>query len=1096
MNNNKKKESRPFSLKVLLFLVSFLMGSMAFAQNSIQVSGTVQDELGPLPGVSVAIKGTTTGTLTDLDGKFTLNVPNDKAILTFSFLGYVPQSITVGSNKTLNVTMKAEDNSLDEVVVIGYGSVRKKDLTGSTVSVRGSELANIPVTTAAQALSGKAAGVNVIQNSGAPGANVQITVRGGTSITQGTEPLYIVDGFQMENGLQNVDINDIESIDVMKDASATAIYGARGSNGVVLITTKSGKSGKTEVSYNAYVSFNRLGKKLNLLGVEDYVKYQYEYNTLRGNADSFANFFGGDVNASDFYTGAYSRISQEYGNRAGIDWQDLVFGDTGITQNHNLNISGGGEKTKYMLSYNYTGEDGIMEKHDYQKNSIRAKINHELWKGVRLDFASSMQMTKVDGGASLGGKLKQTILQPITGGARWTNEQMIGTDIGTEIGEIMNDANYDAQNPILDNRAISNEKYTRMATVNAGLEIDLMKDLTFRTAGSYMWQQVRKDYWDDGSTKQAKANKSPYGYGSRDNSEKYSWQVTNTLNYAFNLKDAHRFTVLLGQETYYTENMKLENEYRSFSDGNFGLNDVSMGVPYTWKSEKEKVGLVSVFGRLSYNFNDRYLFTGTLRGDGSSKFARGKQWGYFPSASAAWRVTEETFMANIKEYMNSLKLRIGYGIAGNNNIKNNMYATSYGSGHYGYNGGDYITYIPGTVLGNADLKWEKTTTTNVGLDMSWLNSRFNLSVDWYNNESSNLLIENKIPTSTGYSTQIQNIGSIRNRGVEFVLNTTNIVNKDFTWTTDFNIAFNRSKVLDLYGSDELNYFIKDYESRMGYKIEVGQPLGQFYGLIYDGIYTTDDFTQNADGSYTLKDNIPYLKGSTRSNVKVGDVKYKTTAGEVDKDGFPVYSVNDRTVIGNGQPKFTGGMSNTFTYKGFDLTVFFNFVYGNEVFNMSTQRFIGPYLANQNTLAKMNNRFTLIDPATGKESTSLTRLAELNPNQNGLLWNISSNNKNAISDHSSYYLEDGSFLRLNNITLGYTLPKKLVQKMKINSVRVYGTLNNIHTFTKYSGYDPEVSAYDPESASDPKKSGEGLAVGVDNSSYPRAKSWVLGVNLTF
>lgn len=1086
-----KKERKPIIFKLFLFFASLLVWNTAFAQNSIQVSGTVRDEMGTLPGVSVAIKGTTNGTLTDLDGNFKLSVPNESTVLTFSFIGYVPQNITVGSNRTFNVTMKTEDNSLNEVVVIGYGSVRKKDLTGSTVSVRGSELANIPVTTAAQALSGKAAGVNVIQNSGAPGANVQITVRGGTSITQGTEPLYIVDGFQMENGLQNVDINDIESIDVMKDASATAIYGARGSNGVILITTKSGKSGKTEVSYNGYVSFNTLGKKLNLLGVEDYVKYQYEFNILRGNADSFANFFGGDVNAPDFYTGAYSRISQEYGNRAGIDWQDLVFGDTGITQNHNINISGGADKTKYMLSYNYTGEDGIMERHDYQKNSIRAKINHELWKGVRFDFASNLQMTKINGGASLGGKLKQTILQPITGGARWTNEQMIGSDIGTEIGEIMNDANYDAQNPILDNRAVTNEKYTRLATVNAGLEIDIIKNLTFRTAGSYMWQQVRKDYWDDGSTKQASANKSPYGYGSRDNSEKYSWQVTNTLNYAFNLKEAHRFTVLLGQETYYTENTKLENEYRSFSDGNFGLNDVSMGTPYTWKSNKEKVGLVSVFGRLSYNFNDRYLFTGTLRGDGSSKFAKGKQWGYFPSASAAWRVTEESFMANIKDYMNNLKLRIGYGVAGNNNIKNNMYATSYGSGHYGYNGGDYITYIPGTVLGNADLKWEKTTTTNIGVDMSWLNSRFNLSVDWYNNESSNLLIENKIPTSTGYSTQIQNIGSIRNRGVEIVLNTTNIVTKDFTWTTDFNIAFNRSKVLDLYGSDELNYFIKDYESRMGYKIEVGQPLGQFYGLIYDGIYTTDDFNQNADGSYTLKDDVPYLKGSTRSNVKVGDVKYKAIAGETDKDGHPVFSVNDRTVIGKAQPKFTGGMSNTFTYKGFDLSVFFNFVYGNKVFNMSTQRFIGPYLANQNTLSKMANRFTLIDPQTGKESTNLARLAELNPNQHGdLLWNISSNNKNAISDHSSYYLEDGSYLRLNNITLGYTLPKKWVQKVKISNVRVYGTLNNIHTFTKYKGYDPEVSVYDPE------KSDSGLTLGVDNSSYPRAKSWVLGLNLTF
>lgn len=1073
--------------KFLLFCVIFFLCSSASFAQEVTITGTVIDSSNePLIGVTVKVVGGKQGTMTDIDGAYSIQA-DSKSVLQFSIVGFESKTVTVGEQKVINITLSENVQQLDELVVIGYGTVRKKDLTGSTVSVRGSDIANIPVTTAAQALAGKAAGVNVIQQSGAPGANVQITVRGGTSITQGTEPLYIVDGFQMENGLQNVDINDIESIDIMKDASATAIYGARGSNGVILITTKSGKSGKTEVSYNGYVSFNNLGKKLELLGVEDYVKYQYEYATLRGSENSFANFFGGDINASDFYTGAYSRIAQEYSNRAGIDWQDLVFGDTGITQNHNINISGGTDKTRYMLSYNYTGEDGIMDKYGYQKNSIRAKLNHELWKGVRFDFSSNLQMTKIDGGGSLGGKLKQTILQPITGGIKWTNAEMIGSDIGTEIGNIMNDANYDAQNPILDNQAITNEKYTRLATVNAGLEFDLMKNMMFRTSGSYMWQQVRNDYWDDGSTKQAIANKSPYGYGSRDNSEKYSWQITNTLNYGFNLKEAHRFNILLGQETYYMESMNQDNEYRSFSDGNFGLNDVRMGVPYTWSSGKEKTGLVSVFGRLSYNYDDRYLFTGTLRGDGSSKFAKGKQWGYFPSASAAWRISEEKFMANVKDIFSNLKLRLGYGIAGNNNIKNNMYATTYGSGQYGYNGNYIITYIPGDVLGNPKLKWEETATTNVGLDVSVLNSRFNLSVDWYNNESSNLLIKSKIPPTTGYPYQMQNMGSIRNKGVEIVLNTTNIVTKDFRWTTDFNISFNRSKVLDLYGNKEQPYFIQDYESRMGYKIEIGQPLGQYYGLIYDGIYTTDDFTQNGDGTYTLNDDVPYLKGSNRSNVKVGDVKYKAINGETDKDGKPVYSINDRTVIGNAQPKFTGGMSNTFTYKGFDLSVFFNFVYGNKVFNMSTQRFIGPYLANQNTLSKMANRFTLIDPQTGKESTNLARLSELNPNQNdgSTLWNISSNNKTAISDHSSYYLEDGSYLRLNNITLGYTLPKKLVRKAKISNVRIYGTLNNIYTFTNYTGYDPEVSASD-----------NALTPGVDNSSYPRSKSWVLGVNLTF
>ena len=511
-----------------------------------------------------------------------------------------------------------------------------------------------------------------------------------------------------------------------------------------------------------------------------------------------------------------------------------------------------------------------------------------------------------------------------------------------------------------------------------------------------------------------------------------------------------------------------------------------MGEPYTWKSGKSREGLVSVFGRLSYNFKERYLFTGTLRADGSSKFAKGNQWGIFPSASAAWRISEEAFLEDV-DFLDNLKLRVGYGTAGNNNVDNNMYATSYGSGHYGINGSDYITYVPGSTLGNSNLKWEKTTTTNVGLDISVLGSRVNLSVDFYNNESSNLLIKNKIPTSTGYSDQYQNIGAIRNRGVELVLNTTNIRTKDFTWNTDFNIAFNRSKVLELYGNKETNYFIQDYESRMGYKIEVGKPLGQFYGLVYDGIYTTDDFVQQPDGTYMLKDGVPSLKGFDRSQVKPGDAKYVPQTGEVDENGNPVWSTNDRTVIGSAAPKFTGGMNNTFRYKGFDLSVFMNFSFGNDVFNMSTQRFIGPYLSNQNSLAIMNNRFTLIDPATGKEATDLVRLAELNPGQYGddIMWNISQNNKTAISDHSSYYIEDGSYLRFSTITLGYTFPKAWIQNLKLNNARVYCTLNNIATITGYSGYDPEVSA-----------EGGALTPGIDNSSYPRSKSWVVGVNLTF
>lgn len=1073
--------------KVLCLGILLLIGYPlnVLAQNKT-ITGTVNDAIDIVIGASVMVKGSSTGTITDLNGHYSLTVPTSARELVISFVGYESSTVVIGNRTKIDVTLKESTQMLDEVVSIGYAKVKRKDLTGSSVSVSANDLKIAPVTTAAQALSGKAAGVNVISQSGAPGADINITVRGGTSITQGTSPLYIVDGFQMENGLQNVDINDIESIDVMKDASATAIYGARGSNGVILITTKSGKSGKTEVSYNGFLSFNQLGKRLSLLDTEDYVKYQYEFQTLRGDDSKFASLFGGDVNAPDFYTNAYNRIGQEYGSRKGIDWQDLVFGKTGLMQTHNVTVSGGSDKTKYMLSYNNTGEDGIMAKHGYLKNSIRTKINHELWKGVRFDFSSSFQDTQIEGGGSLGGKLKQTILQPATGGVRYTNEQMIGTDISDDLGTEYG-VDYDINNPILDNNAVQNDKYTRMFTANAGLEIDLVKNLTFRTSGSYLWQQVRSDYWDDGSTRQATANKSPYGYGSRNNNEKYSYQFTNTLNYAFKIVTSHSFNVLVGQETYYQESISLNNEYREFSDGNFGLNDVSMGTPYSWRSGKDRLGLVSGFGRLSYNFNERYLFTGTLRADGSSKFARGNKWGYFPSASAAWRISEESFMKEA-DFVDNLKLRVGYGTSGNNNIDDGMYTTSYESGYYTSNGKDFITYVPGSTIGNPHLKWEKTTTTNIGLDVTVLKGRLNLGVDWYNNESSNLLIKNKIPSSTGYTNQYQNVGSIRNRGVEIVLNSTNIRTKSFSWTTDFNIAFNRSKVLSLYGDDnEGSYMLADYESRMAYKVEVGKPLGQYFGLIYDGIYTTDDFAQSSNGAYKLKDGIPALKNRDRTKVRPGDAKYIPTAGETDKDGNPVWSTNDRAVIGSAAPKFTGGINNTFAYKGFDLTVFMNFVVGNKVFNMSTQRFIGPYMPNQNTLDIMNDRFVLIDPTTGKETTDLAQLSTLNPGQYSktAMWSLASDNKTAISDYSSYYLEDGSYLRLNTITVGYTLPKMWVQKARLANARVYCTLNNVHTFTGYTGYDPEVAS-----------TSSALTPGVDNSSYPRSKSYVVGVNLTF
>ena len=1081
--------------------------SAVSAQNRTITGRVVGSDSSPVIGASIFVTdgqhktSPLAGTTTDVNGKYSLSIPANAAEITAQFIGYESQTQKIGGGRTaFDFTLDDSSVMMEEVVAIGYAKVKRKDLTGSSVSVMGDDLKNVPVTTAAQALTGKAAGVNIVTQSGAPGADINITVHDGSSVTQSTTPLYIVDGFAMENGLQNVDINDIATIDVLKDASATAIYGAQGSNGVILITTKSGKAGKTSVQYNTYFSFEKLGKKLDLLDVADYVKYQYEFQTYAGNIDKWTDMFGGDKTAADFYTGAYDRIARDYGSRAGIDWQDEVFGGYALTQNHNVSITGGTDKTQFMLSYNYNDQDGIMARHGYKKNSVRAKINHELWKGVRLDFNTNFQSTNIEGGGSLGGTLKKTILQPVTGGIRYTNDQMLHVDLGDEMAAL--DSQYDLNNPILENNAVQQNKITRQYSVNAGVEIDLYKGLTWRTAGSYIWSQARSDYWDDGTTRSARDYKTEeqdeiHPWGKRDNSEKYSYQITNTLSYGNTFADKHTLNLLLGQETLYSESMSLKNTYYGFPENNFGLNDVSMAKSYSRSSSIGKSSIVSVFARAMYNYDNRYLVTATVRGDGSSKFSKGNKWGFFPSASAAWRISEERFWKDngVSEVIDNLKLRVGYGTSGNCNIDNNMYATDYGSGHYAIGNADVSTLKPGDTVGNPNLKWETTTSTNVGLDLSLLRNRINLSVDWYNNQSNDLLIKNNIPTSTGYKYQYQNIGSVRNRGFEIVLNTVNINAGGFRWTTDFNISFNRSKVLAIYGESGDDYFTRSQESgHCMYMIKVGQPLGQFYGYIYDGVYTTDMFDQstdkNGDPIYTLKKGIPYDKNRKRSDVQPGDMKLRGLRDAVDADGEPVFnstSNDDRTVIGQAQPKFTGGFQNTFTYKGFDLNIFMNFSYGNKIFNMSSQRFIGPYLPNQNSLSVMKSRFTLLDPATGEETFDLARLAELNPNQHDrrAMWSIKSDNKLAITCPMDYYVEDGSFLRLNTITLGYSLPKRLLTRAHINSLRVYVTLNNIHTFTGYSGYDPEVSS-----------TSSILSAGMDSSSYPRAKSYVVGLNLTF
>jgi TonB-linked SusC/RagA family outer membrane protein len=1073
-----------------LLFVALLPASL-WAQEH-KVTGTVVDAEGlPLAGVNVVVKGTTLGAIADANGNFTIAAaPN--ATLVFSFVGFSPVEVAVEGKTQLRVTMD-EGQQIDEVVVIGYGTARRRDLTGATASVSGKELVQVPVTTAAQAIAGKIAGVSVVSQSGAPGADINILVRGGTSITQSTTPLYIVDGFQIDDGLRNVDINDIESIDVMKDASATAIYGARGSNGVILITTKSAKEGKTQVSYNTYYSFEQLNRKIDMLNIEEYAKYQYEFQILRGGESKWADIFGGDPNNPDFYTGAYDYIAREYGSREGIDWQELMFGGTSVTSNHNISVTSGTDKTSFLISYNYMGQDGILAKTGYDRNSVRTKLNHKLLKNVRLETGISLNTTHVEGGGSLSG-LRNTAMQPPTGGVRFTNEQMINQD-NYEFMYALNGNQYDVRNPLIENDAVTRDKYTRQAVANAALEIDVLSGLTWRTAASYLWEQTRNDTWTDGRAQQAKANSGPFG--SRNNSEKYTWQLTNTLSYKKTLAEVHNLNVVAGQETWFTESMKLDNTYKKFPEDNFKLNNTGMSDASSREtsSDLSHVGLVSLFGRVMYNYGDRYLVSATMRGDGSSKFERGSKWGMLPSVSAGWRISEEAFMEDNVSFINNLKIRTGYGVTGNCSIDNNMYATGYGGGKYGVGAGEITTLVPQSKLGNPNLVWEQTKSLSVGLDISLLASRLNLTLEWYDNTSENLLIEKPIAKSSGYSTQFQNVGSIQNHGYEFILNTVNVkTSGGFVWRSDLNMSFNKSKILSL---DRPPYTTEAGDGNMRFLVREGDSLGQFWGLKYAGVYTTDDFEQIAPDMYRLKDGVPRKSGLTSAGVsaiKPGDIMFECVSGRTDENGNPVWTDadewagGDRTVLGSAMPIFYGGLNNTFAYKGFDLSLFMNFSYGNKVFNMNTQRYAGPRNANENASSAMANRFTLVDPATGKETFDLALLAALNPNQHDpkALWSLHNDNKDpATVNATDYNLEDGSYLRISTATLGYTLPKNLLRRIYVSSLRIYCTVNNPYTFTRYSGYDPDVSS-----------SGNILTRGLDNSAYPRTRSWVVGLNLSF
>ncbi|MFN8357549.1 MAG: TonB-dependent receptor [Spirosomataceae bacterium] len=1057
-------------LPLLLFVVG--LGWSAFAQQAKQITGQVQDASTgeALPGVSVLVRGTSSGTTTNADGKFSLRVP-DNATLTISYVGYLSETVSVGSRTEIKVSLNPDQKVLDEVVVVGYQTVNRRDLTGSVSSVGAKQLKDIPLTDAAQALTGRLAGVRVTTSEGAPGADVQIRVRGGGSITQDNSPIYIVDGIQVENALSFISPQDIESIDVLKDASTTAIYGARGANGVVIITTKSGKSGKTTVSYNGSSGYRQIFNKMDVMSPYDFVRWQYERS--RGDATAETSF------ASQY--GTWENLNQ-YKTVTPINWQDEVFGRKAQYSNHNIIVNGGNATTNFNLSLTANNEQGIQLESGFDRYLATFKLDHKASERLKVGLNVRYLNQTVSGAGTTNSGTKAT--NRLRHSVQY-RPLLIGVNPEVDdFDENLYISSGNLVNPILMTQAEYKKNYTKGINISGYFSFNIVKNLTFRsTVGVDNTDNKLNQFWSKITSTARNFASLPVASIFQQNS--VTFNNSNTLQYAQKFNKVHDFNAIVGQEIYETSAKSTNIETRYFPAdinadqalANMGLGSPPSGATQARPSSNETPPnrLFSLFGRVSYGFDDKYLATFSLRADRSSKFKYENGTLVFPSGTVAWRFSKEKFFKDTK-WLTEGKLRFGYGVAGNNRIGDLLYQQLYGvTGEYALNHNVVPGYAP-VALANENLKWESNVSQNLGLDLSFWNNRIQLSIDAYKNDGNNLLLAVAIPPTSGYSSQIRNLGSTTNKGLEFQLNAYVVQTKQFTWNSSFNLSTNKNTVTSLgtITQQTRNSGWQGSDGTDDYLVKVGEPVGLMYGFVTDGFYTVDDFDYNATTKvYTLKAGIPF--NSVYGTPQPGMLKWK----DIDGDGL-VTADKDRTVIGNANPKWIGGWNNQFAYKNFDVSVFLNWVVGNDIYNANKIEFTDGAFPNLNMMSFMKNRWTNINDA-GQVVTDPAELKALNAN--ATIWTPVRVQRYWLH---SWAVEDGSFLRINNLTVGYSLPSALLKKVKMSRLRVYGTINNVATFTKYTGYDPEVNTR----RSDP------LTQGVDYAGYPRARTWVFGVNLTF
>jgi TonB-linked SusC/RagA family outer membrane protein len=1077
-------------LGVCLVLLAWCSPNQLHAQGK-QITGKVtsSDNSQPAAGVTVTVKGTRIATTTDNQGHYKITVDSKATTLVFSSVSFISYETAIGDQSTIDVVLQTDAKAMTDVVVIGYQTVRRKDLLASVSSVNARDLKDIPINSAAEALNGRLAGVTATTAEGSPDADIRIRVRGGMSITGDNSPLYIVDGVQVENGLSTISPQDIQSIDVLKDAAATAIYGARGANGVIVITTKSGKPGKLVLSYNGYVGVKELARKLDVLSPYEFLVYQSERS--RGSSTDSAAF------AKNF--GTTWDTLQNYKNVPAIDWQGKVFGRTGITTTHNISGSGGTKKATYSFGYTYNNDKAIVINSNYKRHLFNVKGDYKITKnlkvgvGGRYTFQDVLGAGVSDTKGSTYNRLRNAVkYRPFLS----TNQDIDDTDPlnETNVGNGLN-----LYNPI----ALANSEYRRKTTnaynVTAFLSYNITKNLSFKSTVGYDNNKVADLQFYDSLTPYSIIQGARKPIASLDTTAKTTLTNSNVLTFSVKgFKKIHDFDFLVGEETYdlkTTIQSALYRDYPLLTSPQTAFKQTNLATSFTGypKLGKSRYTSLSFFGRINYSLLNRYLFSFDVRADGASKFIKGKQWGYFPAGSFAWRVKNEKFLQNVN-FIRDLKFRVGFGTVGNNRIADYLFLTTFtndGRYYYGINNQAILAYYSGALV-NENLKWESTVNRNLGVDLSIFNGRLDLSVDVYRNTSKDLLLNPPINPTFGYTSQLQNIGKTVNKGVEVQLNAVLIKKpNNFNWTANFNISFNRNRILAL-GVNQASFFPAASWGVSGqpadYIEKVGSPVGAIWGLVTAGFYKTDDFNYNtATGVYTLRPGVP-TDASIIGTVMPGSIKF----ADLNNDGI-VDINNDRTIIGDPTPKCTGGFNQQFTWKQFDLSVFMNFSIGNDVYNANKIELTNGYSNNSNMLAIMENRWKVVSPTTGQTLLYVNGASQavgvapdiLNDiNKNATLWQPLKSGNAAFFTHS-WAIEDGSFLRINNMSIGYTLPVKKLAGLKMTKLRFYFTGNNLAIFTKYTGYDPEVSVRNSP-----------LTPGLDYSAYPKSRSYIFGVNASF